>query len=364
MAYSNISDIAKAVTDGYAHKSTSTAASYSLTAEEWVTAEKNLMSEDIASNFSDISASSLDAFNRYRLGFPGDEIDSLIKFVFIVKPDLNMRQAVAEDPYFAQLAKTHPYLISNLTYNPPSSVGTKSQTDFVPFLYDRTIMYQIPPTEIRSYTIAQPFTGFKVMYLGNGNDSKSGNHTQISFRENNRFDVTRYFEAWYRYIEMVSFGTFAPYREYQCSRLLNGVNEVDYATSVYELITKPDATTLVYWHKMTGLMPTGVPHDNWSYAGNVSTEDREITIEFVGGYPEALTPRILADFNYNAGMYEEDGEGMYQGIKNEYISTPIPPARNARIGFEDVNGGSTLVRGPYIAYDDTHKVYKLKWRRF
>lgn len=367
MPYEDISKdiyyVANNATANYEQQGTSTKASYALPISEWVQAETNLRSEGIASNFSDISGGSIDAFNRYRMIFPGDEIDSLIKFVFIVKPDLNIYQAIEEDPYFSQLAKTHPDVICNLTYNPPSNLGQKSQTDFISFLYDRTLMYQIPSTEIRSYTISQPYTGFKMMYLGNGNDSKSGSGTSISFRENNRFDVTRFFEAWYRYIEHVSVGTLTPYREYQCARLLNGVNEIDYATSVYELVTKPDATTLVYWHKTTGLIPTGVPHDNWSYSGSVGSEDRELSINFVGGYPEALTPRILADFNYNAGMYTDE-DGIYTGVKFDYVQTSISPARNARIGFEDVGGGSPLVAGPYIAYDDVNHVYKLKWRRF
>lgn len=184
----------------------------------------------------------------------------------------------------------------------------------------------------------------------------------MRFRENAKFQVTKLFEAWVRYMDLVSYGSITPYREYSTSKLLYGVNEIDYATSVYEIITKPDATTILYMHKQTGLIPTGVPHSNWAYNYG-SDPDREIDIQFDGGMPEAMTPRIIADFNYNAGMYSVDSStDLVQGVNPKYSGTS--PARHARIGFEGEYGGSTLVSGPYIAYNKTRREFKLKWRQF
>lgn len=323
------------------------------------------LQEDIASSFDELSGSNINAFNRYRTIFPGDEIDSFLTFIFIVKPDLNMVQAINEDPFFAQLYDTDPNVIRNLTYCTQitdTDNAIPASTDFISFLYDRTLSYQIPDFAVKNYTLEQPYTGYKTTYAGNSNESRSGWSCSMRFRENAKFRVTKLFEAWVRYMDLVSYGSITPYREYSTSKLLYGVNEIDYATSVYEIITKPDATTILYMHKQTGLIPTGVPHSNWAYNYG-SDPDREIDIQFDGGMPEAMTPRIIADFNYNAGMYSIDNStDLVQGVNPKYSGTS--PARHARIGFEGEYGGSTLVSGPYIAYNKTRREFKLKWRQF
>lgn len=323
------------------------------------------LQEDIASTFDELSGSNINAFNRYRTIFPGDEIDSFLTFIFIVKPDLNMVQAINEDPFFAQLYDTDPNVIRNLTYCTQitdTDNAIPASTDFISFLYDRTLSYQIPDFAVKNYTLEQPYTGYKTTYAGNSNESRSGWSCSMRFRENAKFQVTKLFEAWVRYMDLVSYGSITPYREYSTSKLLYGVNEIDYATSVYEIITKPDATTILYMHKQTGLIPTGVPHSNWAYNYG-SDPDREIDIQFDGGMPEAMTPRIIADFNYNAGMYSIDNStDLVQGVNPKYSGTS--PARHARIGFEGEYGGSTLVSGPYIAYNKTRREFKLKWRQF
>lgn len=323
------------------------------------------LQEDIASTFDELSGSNINAFNRYRTIFPGDEIDSFLTFIFIVKPDLNMVQAINEDPFFAQLYDTDPNVIRNLTYCTQitdTDNAIPASTDFISFLYDRTLSYQIPDFAVKNYTLEQPYTGYKTTYAGNSNESRSGWSCSMRFRENAKFQVTKLFEAWVRYMDLVSYGSITPYREYSTSKLLYGVNEIDYATSVYEIITKPDATTILYIHKQTGLIPTGVPHSNWAYNYG-SDPDREIDIQFDGGMPEAMTPRIIADFNYNAGMYSIDNStDLVQGVNPKYSGTS--PARHARIGFEGEYGGSTLVSGPYIAYNKTRREFKLKWRQF
>lgn len=340
-------------------------ASYYLDAPQRNQAKIWNLQEDIASTFDELSGSNINAFNRYRTIFPGDEIDSFLTFIFIVKPDLNMVQAINQDPFFAQLYDTDPNVIRNLTYCTQltdTDNAIPASTDFISFLYDRTLSYQIPDFAVKNYTLEQPYTGYKTTYAGNSNESRSGWSCSMRFRENSKFQITKLFEAWVRYMDLVSYGSIAPYREYSTSKLLYGVNEIDYATSVYEIITKPDATTILYMHKQTGLIPTGVPHSNWAYNYG-SDPDREIDIQFDGGMPEAMTPRIIADFNYNAGMYSVDSStDMVQGVNPKYSG--ISPARHARIGFESEYGGSTLVSGPYIAYNKTRREFKLKWRQF
>lgn len=304
-----------------------------------------------------------DAFNRYKMVFPEDEISSFKTYVFIVRPDLNMLQAIAEDGFFRDIQNNSPSILRNLTHSQATDTfGPLPKTHFISFLYDRTLSYNLPDFNVKTYALDQPFTGFRTTYAGNSNESRSGTDFSITFRENVNLDVFRFFDAWVRYIDNVSTGVFSPYTEYMHSKFLNGVNEIDYATSIYLIMTKADGTEIVYWHKQTGAIPTGVPHNNWSYNYSGDVEST-ISIDFSGGYPDAMHPRILADFNYNAGLIDENNE-LPSGVKSQKIS----PAHHARMGYEfgDVktDGGTTLVGGPYIAYDTHRHVYKLKWRQY
>ncbi len=301
-----------------------------------------------------------DAFNRYKTIFPDDEISSFKTYVFIVRPDLNLLQPIVEDAFFRDIQENSPSVLRNLTHSQATIFGKAPSTHFISFLYDRTLSYNLPDFNVKTYALDQPFTGFRTTYAGNSNESRSGTDFTITFRENGNLDVFRLFDAWVRYIDNVSTGVFSPFTEYVQSKFLNGVNEIDYATSVYLIMTKADGTEIVYWHKQTGAIPTGVPHNNWSYnsSGDV---DNTISIDFSGGYPDAMHPRILADFNYNAGLIDEDSE-LPTRVK---VST-LYPAPHARMGHQYtspvLDGGTTLVGGPYIAYDKSRRVYKLKWR--
>lgn len=303
------------------------------------------------------------AFNRYKTVFPEDEISSFKTYVFIVRPDLNMLQAVKEDAFFNDIMVTSPSVLRNLTHSQATDLfGPMPQTHFISFLYDRTLSYNLPDFNVKTYALDQPFTGFRTTYAGNSNESRSGTDFTISFRENANLDVFRLFDAWVRYIDNVSTGIFSPYVEYLNSKFSNGVNEIDYATSVYLIMTKADGTEIVYWHKQTGAIPTGVPHTNWSYNSGGEV-DNTVSIDFSGGYPDAMHPRILADFNYNAGLLGESYD-----VPTGFKAGTIRPARHGRMGFQHRNvitdGGTTLVGGPYIAYDHSSRVYKLKWRQF
>lgn len=338
--------------------------------------------EDIANNMSEVigsrdyEAAYLDSsyFNRYRHIYPGDEIKSGKKYCFIVKPDLNMPEAIIKDPYFQNLYATRPHVLQALTHQPLdkllaraglktiSGVCNKDETNhFISFLSDRTLSFAIPDLEVEEYKLDQPFTGFSTAYAGNSNRYRSDQSTQVQFRDTNNLDILALFDAWIKYIDLVSYGVVCPYRDYAAGRLQYGTPIIDYATSIYEIITKSDGTEIIYWAKITGTFPKNVPHSNYQFNYNDDI-DNDIEIQFSGGLPETLNPRIFADFNYNAGLFNEDGTYQIAStLKNPASDITFVP--HARLGYERLTtpGGSAIVGAPYITYDDTYKKYRLRW---
>jgi hypothetical protein len=324
-------------------------------------------------------------FNRYRHIYRGDEIKSGKKYCFIVKPDLNMPEAIDKDPYFANLWKTRPYLLQALTYVNIANTLTLTQdaqstqkvreSDFGPlgkngisdhhfisFLSDRVLSFALPDFEVDEFKLDQPFTNFSTAYAGNSNKSRTDKSTQIQFRDTYNLDLLAFFDAWEKYIDLVSYGMISPYRDYANAAFKYGTPIIDYATSIYEIITKSDGNEIIYWAKLTGVFPTTIPHSNYQFT-STDDIDNDIEIQFSGGLPETLNPRILADFNYNAGLFVEDSS--YQiatKLKPEYQNVSFVP--HAKLGFEDLPtpGGSSIVGAPYITFNDTYKTYNLRWR--
>lgn len=289
------------------------------------------------------SSSYMNSFNRYGRIFPNEELENLITFVFIVRPDCNIDDAINRDPFFYNLALRDQSPIFGL-----SQELNGVSHHFIPFLVDRVMNYSISDFNVKTYDFDQPFSTFKTVYTGNSNESRSGDSFDITFRENNKLDVTMFFESWVRYMDGISTNRFIPKRKYIEAPIIEGTSIIDYATSIYMFKCDPTAREILYYHKRVGAVPTVVPHSNWSYAQGGST-DNTVSIQFSGAFPEALNPRILAEFNYNAGVANIDANGSYT------IPTDIGQIQKADY--------SDLITGvPYVTCTPTGKYY-LRWKK-
>lgn len=334
--------------------------------------------ESYSTVYSGTHHTSLDpnAFNRYKQIFPDDEISSFKQFVFFVRPDLNMNalveaESIFQNDYFKKLLISDPFVIRQLTHSTNGVFGNTLRcpsNHFISFLSSRVMSYDLPDVDLATFSSDQPYTGYKIMYGGTTNASKSGQNATIGFRDGANLEVTKLFDAWIRYISMVVGGDCDPYYDYIQSRIGNGINTMDYSTSIYMIMTKADATTIVYWHKLTGVFPTNIPHSVWSYNtnGNLDGDSSNITVSFAGGVPEVMNFTSLVDFNYNAGILSEVPVNNYS---NEYIVAgpkidQIAPVPHARLGKENILGGTTHVGVPYITFSKNDGEFKLKWRYY
>lgn len=339
--------------------------------------------DDIANNMSEVIGSkdyegqllNTDYFNRYRHIYPGDEIKSGKKYCFIVKPDLNIPEAIMKDPYFRNLYVTKPHVLQALTHYPidlalgsagygdvSGVCGNYESNHFISFLSDRVLSFALPDFQVQEYKLDQPFTGFSTAYAGNSNESRTNQSTQLQFRDTNNLDILTLFDAWIKYIDMVSYGVISPYRDYAAGKFTYGTPIIDYATSIYEIITKSDGTEIIYWAKITGTFPTTVPHSNYQFTYSDDI-DNDIEIQFSGGLPETLNPRVFADFNYNAGLLSESNNKYQMADSVSVDPNSLEFVPHARYGYEGLStpGGSAIVGAPYITYDETYKKYRLRW---
>lgn len=305
-------------------------------------------------------------FNRYRTIYPGDELVTGKHYMFIVKPDLNIIDAAAKDPYFANMMLTKPYIMQALTHldiiNSDLPTRTPNEDNhFISFLSNRAMSFSLPDYQVAEYKLDQPFTQFSTSYAGNSNEIRTNQSVQVQFRETENLDITALFDAWIKYIDLVSYGIVTPYYDYNTSAMYYGVPIIDYATSIYEIITKPDGTEIIYWAKITGVFPTTMPHSNYQYTYE-DRMDNGIEIQFSGGLPETLNPKIFSDFNYNAGIFTDGG--ISNELPTQMRITNPKSVPHSQV-FADVDGtpsGSSIVGAPFVTFDTLNKVYKLRWR--
>ena len=302
---------------------------------------------DGAYNASGGSLGYMNSFNRYYKIFPNDEMGNLISYVFIVRPDCNLDDAIAKDGYFHALSQQRR---SPLIALEQERAGVNYTHHFIPFLVDRTLNFQVPDVQLKTYDFEQPFSTYRTTYAGNTNESRSGQSFEIQFRENAELDVSNFFNAWVAYISGVTTNRFIAKRKYIESPLLEGTAVFDYATSIYFIKTKADGSEIVFYHKEVGVFPTIAPHSNWSYAQGGSP-DNTISINFTGGYPESFNPYLLAEFNYNAGVATID-DGTYQ--------YSVPSDKDAIV---DKDYENPITGVPFITCDHDRGKFYLRWKK-
>lgn len=80
----------------------------------------------------------------------------------------------------------------------------------------------------------------------------------------------------------------------------NGI--IDYAGSIYYLVTRRDGRELVYWEKLVGVFPIKVPFSIFTHNENMILEDT-VSIDFAYGIKaDPCDPAILVDINTLHGL--------------------------------------------------------------
>jgi hypothetical protein len=118
--------------------------------------------------------------------------------------------------------------------------------------------------------------------------------------------------------------------------------------SVYKFIVDNDGYTILFFAKLTGVMPLGAPRDAFSDMTS-STNGLKFTVPFKATYVEDSDPIILAEFN-----------SLTNNISTDTTDIPL---YDTEIG--SVNGEWCTV--PYVTRDndasvDEARIYRLRWR--
>lgn len=252
---------------------------------------------------------------KQRLGYSRTTFDNKINYFNIsMLPDYEN----AAEPYFAFILMTRPSLRTSYAPNLEAlqthpmtatytsdyygkkllnSISDQSSNVWIPLITTQAKNYSVNDTEIKTIEKGATFYGHSVKYGKHTEEHKQSNTISIDFRNDRFLSILKMMQIWMGYIHIVSkTDMIEPLPVYQKTGIL------DYAGSIYYLVTRRDMRELVYWEKLTGVFPLKAPYSIFNYNDSPILEDN-VSIEFSYGMrSDPNDPNVLLDINALTGV--------------------------------------------------------------
>ena len=168
--------------------------------------------------------------------------------------------------------------------------------------------------------------------------SMSGGDFSISYVDDNKLSISFLHYLWVMYMSGVKRGMHNPKLSYARQSI------IDYASSLYYILTDVTGENIIYWAKYWGVFPTNAPESSFSLSKGEHVHTPSITIQYHYSFRKSLDPLILAEFNRNSGG--DNGNFSYSPIYNE----------------DTFHSNNTIVGPPFIETSDGGYTYKLRYR--
>lgn len=282
-------------------------------------------------------------FNRYRITHPDYHLQNSRAYVFMTRPDLNifdssgstLNESIKSTGnvalYYNAVLK-HPIICQSL-----SSI-LASTHDFIPIISNTARSLDVQDMSLKTIEHAETLSGWKLVYAKNAIDSKTAGNISMNFIDDNMASITYMHLIWVEYIDNVVRGIVDPKIDYIRNAIL------DYASSLYYILTDQSGENIIFWTKYYGVFPTNVPSSAFSFNEGSPVHVPDIQIQYAYSFKEDMNPLALAEFNRNSSANENF----------EYV-----PIYN--VNTFKCNG--TIVGPPFIDTEDGGVTYKLRFRQ-
>ena len=209
---------------------------------------------------------------------------------------------------------------------------TPSRTNpWLPFITTKAKTYSVNDLELKTVDKGNTYFGHVLKYGKHSEDHKVSGTVSIDFRNDRYLMIMKMMQIWMTYIYLVSKTDIVTPT---LSDQMNGI--LDYAGSIYYLVTRRDGRELVYWEKLVGVFPIKLPLSMFSYSDNMILED-VVSIDFSYGIRvDPMDPSILMDINVLSGHAYNDIEDT---MKMGYYYTRTPQ-ETSLIEYAERDGNS------------------------
>ena len=195
---------------------------------------------------------------------------------------------------------------------------TFSANAYMPLFTTRALNYSTNDIQLKSIEKGQTFYGHTIKDGHYSEDHKAGGTITLEFLNDRYWSILTTCYMWLAYIHLVSKTNLVrPAIATQTGGIL------DYAGSIYYLVTDTTSHRLVYWEKLTGVFPRSTPFSLLSTEDGPKVEGK-VSIEFDYGIrSDPKDPSVLMDINMLTFGNRSDAErAMDYGPVTKNIAAP------------------------------------------
>ena len=282
-------------------------------------------------------------YDRFKMPDPNLALLKGFPHVFFTRPNCNIFDSGKKLNSLLQSKDIFKYVYEynkNLLFQLSKDGGGYGH-DFMLSLSNLACSFSTSDEYITTGQYGQTYTGYKMTYGRHDIESKTAGQFTIEYNDTRNLDVYFLNRLWVQYIRGVFRGEIYPLQ----SSIMNKI--LDYAASLYYIITAEDGETILFWTKYYGVFPSQIPvtHLSWGKGQPISPSD--FTIEYQYSFKEDCNPYAIMEFNHNSRLSGGDSNIAYAPIYNKYTNS----------------ASENWVGAPFISYDSKINRYKLRFKK-
>lgn len=267
-------------------------------------------------------------YNRFKVATPDDVLTKTFAHVFFTRPDCYLmdykggnkfslaNNGVSDDPIYRNIRNNDAYILQELMHD-----GTFGN-DFLLYLSNKVTSFETRDKMIDTDTYGKNLIGHSIAYGKHYEKSKAAGELSLNFTDDRYLHVHKLHSVWVKYISDVYRGKVTP----QIARIFN--KELDYAASIYYIVTDETGENIIYWSKLYGVFPTNVPDSIVQWQKGQFITNPEVSIQYQYSFKEDNNPETLFELNQNAGnvsryTYARTYEPDLGSTGNTWVGAPF-----------------------------------------
>lgn len=299
-----------------------------------------------ANTIKSVFNKSVTYYNRFKVALPDETLSRGFMHVFFTRPDCNLLNEsgsglltnIKNDPSLFYLYKRKPKLVKELVLDNGMS------HDYLMLLSNKANNFTVTDEGITADKYGKTFGGYTVAF-GRRKDSELGGTFDISYTDTRDLDILNLHKLWIDYINNVYRGKWVPKTSYIYNKI------IDYACSVYVVLTAEDFETIIFWTKYYGVFPVNVPYNALSWTSGAPISKPEISVTYNYSWKEDMNPLTLTELNVNTFRKNKPKKITYSPSWNPkhyhagytWVGAPFVETIKYDSMTEDLTNGSKVV---------------------